>query len=190
MQPIPPSAKAVHTGKIFTTYQWPQRQFDNSIVTFEAVRRADSVNVLPVTAEGKIMLTKQEQPGMPPFISALGGKVDPGETPRQAGERELLEEAGLQAKSLTLWHASQISMYIDWACWTYIAHGCTKVADPTPDQGEKIELIEVTFEEYLTIVTEPVYRDKDVAFELMRKQARGEIEQVKNEWFGRATEKA
>lgn len=31
-----------------------------------------------------------------------GGKVEPGESPQQAAERELLEETGLRAESLTL----------------------------------------------------------------------------------------
>jgi hypothetical protein len=39
------------------------------------------VNVIPVTNEGKIILAKQTQPGEKPFIGALGGSIDEGETP-------------------------------------------------------------------------------------------------------------
>ncbi|HEU5187641.1 MAG TPA: NUDIX domain-containing protein, partial [Candidatus Saccharimonadales bacterium] len=86
-QPIPDTAKQVFAGRIFDVYQWPQQLYDGTEVTFEAIRRPDSVNILPITSEGKIVLTKQEQPGMEPFIGALGGRVDKDETPLQAAER-------------------------------------------------------------------------------------------------------
>ena len=182
-QPIPGSAKKVFAGKIFDTYQWPQRLYDGTEVTFEAIRRPDSVNVLPITSEGKIILTKQEQPGMKPFIGALGGRMDEGETPLQAGERELLEEAGLKAKKFELWTTTYIAEKLDWVIWTFIAKGCSKVNEQQVDGGEKIELIEVTFDEYMDIVTQETYRDTEIALKLLQLLARNELEAVRKAWL-------
>lgn len=46
-QAIPADATRVLTGKIFDVYQWQQRLYDDTFVTFENLRRPDSVNVLP-----------------------------------------------------------------------------------------------------------------------------------------------
>jgi len=184
-QPIPGSAKKVFAGKIFDTYQWQQRLYDDTEVTFEAIRRPDSVNILPITIEGKIILTKQEQPGMKPFIGALGGRMDEGETPLQAGERELLEEAGLKAKKFELWATTHIAEKLDWVIWTFIAKDCSKVREQQVDSGEKIELIEVTFDEYMDIVSQEAYRDTEIALKLLQLAARNELATVKKIWFGK-----
>ena len=182
-QPIPAKAKKVFVGKIFDTYQWPQRLYDGSEVIFEAIRRPDSVNVLPITDDGKIILTKQEQPGMKPFIGALGGRMDEGETPLQAAERELLEEAGLKATQFELWDATHIAEKLDWVIWTFIAKGCSKISEQQVDGGEKIELIEVTFDEYMDIVAQEIYRDTEIALKLLQLAARNELEAVRKAWL-------
>ena len=120
-QPMPDNARKVFEGKIFTTYQWPQRLHNGKTVIFEAVRRPDSVNILPITHEGRIILTEQEQPGMKPFIGALGGRVDEGDLPLQSAERELYEEAGLHARYIELWATTYIAEKLDWVLWTFIA---------------------------------------------------------------------
>lgn len=151
--------------------------------TFEAVKRPDSVNVLPITSEGKIILSQQEQPGMQPFIGALGGRVDNGESPLQAAERELLEEAGLRADRLEPWEATYIAEKVDWVVWTFIAKGCTKTEDQHPDAGEKIKLIELTFAEFMTAIAQDNYRDTDIALKLLRLSAQNKLDEVKDAWF-------
>lgn len=57
-------------GVIFDVYQWEQEMFDGTTQTFEKLKRPDTIMVIPVTEDGKIILTEQEQPGKKPFISA------------------------------------------------------------------------------------------------------------------------
>ena len=182
-QSIPANATKVFDGKLFSVYQWPQELYNGKTITFEAIRRPDSVNVLPILSDQKIVLTKQQQPGMKPFIGALGGRVDEGETALEAAQRELLEESGLTAKSWRLWIAVFIAEKVDWVCWTFIAKDCIPAGNQKVDAGEKISLIDVTFDELVKLVASDEYRDTDIAFELLKKSARGELSSVKSLWF-------
>ncbi len=75
-QPIPGNARLVFKGVIFDVYQWEQELFDGTKTTFEKLKRPDTVVVFPVLPNGKILLTKQEQPGKEPFIGATGGRAE------------------------------------------------------------------------------------------------------------------
>jgi hypothetical protein len=75
-QPMPSAAKMVFKGVIFDVYQWEQKVFDGSYRTFEKIKRQDTVMILPVTNDKKIILTEQEQPGKGSFIGAAGGRID------------------------------------------------------------------------------------------------------------------
>jgi len=164
-QPLPANAKKVFDGVIFDVYQWEQEMFDGSTETFEKLKRPDTVVVFPITNDGKIILTKQEQPGKEPFIGAAGGRVDPGEGILDAAKRELLEESGYEAQEFTLWKSLQPVSKIEWAVYVFIARGLNKVADLNLDAGEKIELMPVDFDEFLEIAMqenfyeEEIYRD-------------------------------
>ena len=164
-QPLPSHAKCVFEGKIFDIYQWEQEMFDGSKAIFEkAKRKVDSVNILPVTSEGKIILNKQEQPGEMPFIGALGGRMDEGESPLETGKRELLEEGGITAKDWQLLHAIHPDIKVDWVCYTFIAKDLDRSESKQLDAGEKNELIEVTLDEFMDIIIQDNYRDSEIAF--------------------------
>ncbi len=183
-QPIPKNAKRVFKGVLFDTYQWEQKMYDGSSKIFEKVKRADTVNIIPITYDGKILLAKQEQPGTIPFISGLGGIVDKDESPLACAKRELLEEAGMKADTFVLWYAKQILDKIDWAIYTFIAKGIRTVGKQKLDTGEKIELFTVTFDEYLSIVKQDNFRDSEIALKLLRIQTNAkEIERVRKLFF-------
>ena len=104
-QPIPKHAKRVFRGIIFDTYQWKQKLYDGSYVTFEKIKRKSTVGVLPITKNGQIILTEQTQPPNYKFLGLLGGIVDDKDKNEDillAAKRELAEEAGLKAEKWIL----------------------------------------------------------------------------------------
>jgi 8-oxo-dGTP pyrophosphatase MutT (NUDIX family) len=179
-QPIPAHAKKVFKGKIFDVYQWEQKLFDGSKTTFEKILRQDTVNVFPVTEEGKIILAEQEQPGEKPFIGCLGGRIDKDETPLQTAKRELLEEGGLKANKWLYWEIGQFFEKIDWAIYTFIAKDLEKVSSQSVDPGEKIKLKEVTFDEFIKIIAQDNYRDSEIALKILKaKESPEELKKIR-----------
>lgn len=166
-QPIPADARRVFKGKIFDVYQWDQKLFDGSIGVFEKMRRSDTVVVFPVLPNGKILLTKQQQPGTPLFIAGAGGRMEEGEDPVTAAKREMLEETGYDAAHLQLWRASQPVGKIDWAVYVFIAKGIHKVSELNLDAGEKIELMEVTFDKFLSIARQENFAEKEIVPDIL-----------------------
>jgi ADP-ribose pyrophosphatase len=169
-QPIPSNAKKVFKGIMFDVYQWEQELFDGTKTIFEKLKRPDTVVVFPVLPDGKIILTKQEQPGKIPFIGATGGRVDQGEDILAAAKRELLEESGYEAEEFFLWEARHPTSKIDWVVYTFIAKGLKKVSDLNLDAGEKIELLPMTLDELIEVATDEdtYFAEQEIVVKLMQ----------------------
>ncbi len=150
-QPLPEDAKLVFKGVMFDTYQWEVEGYDGNKKIFEKLKRPDTAVIIPVTDDGNIIIGFQEQPNKEPFIGAIGGRVDEGEDILEAAKRELLEETGYEAKDWTLYKAVQPISKIEWAIYTFIAKGCTKVGEQNLDGAEKIELKFITFDEFIDL---------------------------------------
>jgi ADP-ribose pyrophosphatase len=151
LQHIPADARVAFRGKLFDVIQWDQKLFDGSTAVFEILKRPDTTVVYPVLPDGRILLTHQEQPGKAPFIGACGGRIEAGEDAEVAAARELHEETGYCARALHLWDARQITSKLDWAVYTFIAHGAQSTGPQNLDAGEKIELMPVTFDGLLDL---------------------------------------
>lgn len=176
-QPLPPNAKKVFDGVIFEVHQWEQELYDGTTATFERAKRDDTVTVIPVLPDGQILLIEQEQPTLEPYVSAPGGRVDPGEDALDAAKRELLEETGYEAAEWALIDAHQPAAKIDWAVFTFVAKGLRKVAELDLDPGEKIKLMPVSFEKFQQYeLAEGV-----VGPHMMRKMLEAQIDPAKGE---------
>jgi dATP pyrophosphohydrolase len=58
-----------------------------------AYKRPESVLVVVYTQGGEVLMLRRRRPAW--FWQSVTGSLEPGETPRQAAERELFEETGL-----------------------------------------------------------------------------------------------
>ena len=106
-------------------YQWDQVVYDGSVRRFELIRFIDGAFVLPILSDGRILLTRQEQPGRSEFISLPGGSFDsPDEDPRKCSLRELREETGYVTDTLIEWMTYYGTNNVHTEVHYYIARDC------------------------------------------------------------------
>ena len=154
---IPSKAKRVFKGEIFEVWQWPQKMYDGSQHTFEALRRPNTVEIVAVTGN-KIIIQRQSQPHkLQPYLSLPGGRCEAGETPLESAKREFLEETGYVSKDWVLFKEEKPVGKIDWTIYTYIARNCVFKQAPHLDAGEKISLRFIDFEKFLKLPEDSLY---------------------------------
>jgi len=153
-RPLPPNtkryselvgAKKVFSGVRFDIYQWPQKQFDGSLTTYEIAKRNDTVIILPVIGN-EVVLVKERQPhwGKAGF-TMVAGAVEPGEDLVAAARRELEEETGLIFKDYHLVYLEPAIPTIEWFAYTFIASNYQGEKKKKLDPGEKNEVVRVSF---------------------------------------------
>ena len=150
MWTIPSHAKRVFKGIIFDTYQWEQELFDGTTTTFEALKRKWTAIVLPILDNGNFLLCIQEQPGYSRRLDLLWWRQDDGEELLTTAKRELLEESWYEAQEYELViEKNPWAPKVEWPMNYYIAKGLKKVSDQKLDAGEKLELFEISREDFL-----------------------------------------
>lgn len=180
---IPAKAKMVFKGKIFDVYQWQQKVFDGSTETFEMLKRVNTIEVIAV-ANGKIYISHQSQPTKSDFYSLFGGRAEEGEEPLETAKRELLEESGMVSDKWDLYKTYMPLHKIDWTIYTYIAKDCKKLADVKPDPGEKLETLELSFDEFIDFVLSDKYWGNELVIDVLKMKINGKLEDFKNKLLG------
>lgn len=101
----------------------------------------DWVNVVPVTADGQMVMIEQyRHAGGDTFLEIPGGSTHgKGEDPRVAGERELREETGYEAKEWIYcgFHFPNPALNSN-RMHTYLALNCQKAGEPQLDPFEDL----------------------------------------------------
>ncbi len=164
---IPQHAKKVFTGQIFDVYQWEQQLYDGTFATFEMLGRPDTVEVI-ATSGDKIYYSHQSQPNKENFYTVFGGRVDALEQPLEAAKRELLEESGMESDDWELFKVYEPYHKINWKIHTYIARNCLSTKPQKLDAGEKVEIIEGTFDQFIDTVTSVNYTGREFQTDVLR----------------------
>ncbi|HYF05833.1 MAG TPA: NUDIX hydrolase [Patescibacteria group bacterium] len=180
---IPKHAKSVFKGVLFEVFQWDQVVYDGTTRIFEAVQRQYSTYAI-ATKGDKIILLKQRQPHLrTTFYEFPGGRMDVvGESARQSALRELLEETGMKPKKIRLWKVIRHNFPVVDAIYVFIANDCTKVVDQKLDGGEKIEILELSYPEFLEILDHTRMHKgtlwKDMKFILAEKNGKQKLKNI------------
>ncbi len=106
-----------------------------------------SAAVLPVTAEGKVVLTREYRHGLGRITLALpGGTAENGESPESCARRELLEETGLRpGKLMHLYSGNSLTGYLSGTLHLFFAKDCVATGQaPDPHEVESLEFLSPT----------------------------------------------
>jgi ADP-ribose pyrophosphatase len=135
---MPDSAKRIHKGELFDTYQWPQKMYDGTTKTFEMIKTFDYVQIVAVK-DGEVLIIDDEQPHRGIHTHFPGGRADhPDESWLDAAKREMLEETGTSFKTWKMIAVYQPSSTIEqFAVW-FLATDFESAVPQKFDGGEKI----------------------------------------------------
>lgn len=179
---IPPQAKKVFQGTIFSVYQWQQKMFDGSTETFEMIKRLNTIEII-ATHGDKVFISRQSQPDKHNYYSLFGGRAEEGEDSLVTAKRELLEESGLESNDWELIKSYQPIHKMDWDIYLFVARDCKKTAEPQLDPGEKIETIECSFEKFVEIVQHDDYWGRELAYDLLKMEKERTLDLFKKRIF-------
>lgn len=136
----------------------------------EIIKHPGAVAVIAVTYEGKLVLVEQYRKALERSIVEIpAGKLEPGEEPAMTARRELEEETGYGAHSLTYLQTFATSPgFADEIIHLYVAKDLYIIDNKAAlDEDEFVELLEVSLEEAQSMVGDRRIFDAKTAFAVL-----------------------
>jgi ADP-ribose pyrophosphatase len=92
-------SKLIYSGPVFDLRQERVVEPGGITATRDVIQHFGSVVLLPVFPDGRVLLVRQYRHAVGESLWELvAGRIEPGESPRAAARRELLEETGYTAR--------------------------------------------------------------------------------------------
>jgi ADP-ribose pyrophosphatase len=141
--------------------------------TREVVRHRGSVAMLPVDAEGRVLLVRQYRYAVGAYVWELpAGRLDPGETPEAGARRELVEEAGLEAGRVE----PVLSFFTTPGFCDEVLHvfraSDLRAVPARPEEDERIETAWFSLEAALSMIDRGEIKEGKTLIALLREQTR------------------
>jgi 8-oxo-dGTP pyrophosphatase MutT (NUDIX family) len=123
---------------------------------FYVLKAPEWINVIPITEDNEVVLVEQYRYGIEaPTLEIPGGMVDGGEDPREAAEREMLEETGyIAANWKSLGKVSANPAIMSNFTHMYLAEECRFRGSENPDTHERINVHLLPLKEFLDRVAD------------------------------------
>lgn len=159
----------VFKGRIVNVRNDDAQLSNGKIVSREVVEHRGGVGILPITAQGEVLLVKQYRyPYEELLLEIPAGKLEPGETPFETGVRELQEETGMNAaRYFDLGIDYPSPGYCNEKIHLYAADGLTEIGQRL-DEGEFLNVLSVPLTEALTMIYNGEMKDSKTVIALMK----------------------
>ena len=164
------SGETIYEGKIITLRVEEVELPDGNKATRELIKHPGAVSIIPITADGKIVLVEQYRKALErTLIEIPAGKIDPGEEPAVTAVRELEEETGYGAKEFTYIQSFATSPgFADEVIHMYLAQDFIKSKILLQEMKmNSLDLLEVTIEEAEEMVVSGKIFDAKTAFAVL-----------------------
>jgi ADP-ribose pyrophosphatase len=154
------SSKVLYKGHIFGVRRDEVLEPTGIRTTREVITHPGSVVVMPVLPDRRIILIRQYRHAARQFLWELvAGRIDPGESVRQAAARELIEETGYRAKRLRVFlDLFPTPGFLEERMYILLAEGLTP-GEAEPEEDEKIVVKAYTRAELKKMIQRGVLRD-------------------------------
>ena len=169
------SSRHIYSGRIIDVRVDTVRLQNGRESTREIVDHAPSICVVPVDADGNVLMVRQYRKPVDQFLLEVpAGGIEAGETPEEATQRELQEEIGHTAGNLLALSAFWLAP--GW-CSEYMYAFLATDLDPAAldsDEDEFIEVVRVPLSGALDLIGSGQVQDaKSVASLLLALQTLG-----------------
>src|SRR6266481_4721789 len=133
------SSKIIYKGPVFGVRRDEVLEPGGVRAIREVITHPGSVVVLPVLPDGRILLIRQYRHATRQYLWELvAGRMDPGETPKVAAARELIEETGHRAKRFRVFlDVFPTPGFLEERMFILLAEGLT-AGEAEPEEDEKI----------------------------------------------------
>jgi ADP-ribose pyrophosphatase len=133
------SSASIYQGPVFGLRRDEVIEPSGVRTTREVITHPGSVVVLPVLPDGRILLIEQYRHATRQYLWELvAGRMEPGETPKTAAARELIEETGFRARRLRVFlDVFPTPGFLEERMYLLLAEGLT-AGEAEPEEDEKI----------------------------------------------------
>jgi len=133
------SSNTIYNGLVFGIRRDEVIEPSGVRTTREVITHPGSVVVLPVLPDGRILVIRQYRHAAHQYLWELvAGRIDAGESPRDAAVRELIEETGYRARSFRIFlDVFPTPGFLEERMFILLAEGLT-AGEAEPEEDEKI----------------------------------------------------